>query len=295
MTDTLSANIAESVTEMVTSAITLIPQMAPMPNIVTRRVIPKGHDRLELPRVNSTSSVQTPTEGDDLLLSSQFDLTSTTIQPTRRVVMVRIGARAAKFTKEDLIALVSEEMAQTQAQDMDTDLTAEFVNFTTHTTGTTNVDLTLDVLRTSRRLLHSNTRSAAQGGPAPNPIHAVLAPIPEENLMTDLGFQGVTALADRIPNGSLSSEIIERFSIPGNIIAGVRLWRDGYMTEDGSSDFICAMYSERTLFLAISEDWDMKTFEVPNFDGVILRSIADYESGIGGYEPWGVAITADGA
>src|SRR3990167_10812505 len=131
MADTLTTNIAESVTEIVNSTIALMPQKAPMMNLVTVKRIPKGFDRLEIPRVNSTSTVQTPTEGDELVVSSQFDLTSTTIQPTHRALMVRVHERATYFSRDNVIELVSQELSQTQAQDIDTDLTAEFANFST--------------------------------------------------------------------------------------------------------------------------------------------------------------------
>ena len=284
MADTLTTNIAESVTEIVNSTIALMPQKAPMMNLVTVKRIPKGFDRLEIPRVNSTSTVQTPTEGDELVVSSQFDLTSTTIQPTHRALMVRVHERATYFSKDDVIALVSEELSQSQAQDIDTDLTAEFANFGTgNDVGTTNTDLTVSVVRQARRLLYSTTR--ANGGPAPAPIYLVLAPIVEENLMEDLGLQGtipeVTATGQQFVPTGLSQDLIENYFI-GRIV-GVPIFRDGYMTQDGSSDFICGMFSKQALWLAISKDWDMKTFEVPNWIGV------------GAYPLWGSQVTADGA
>jgi hypothetical protein len=73
------------------------------------------------------------------------------------------------------------------------------------------------------------------------------------------------------------------------------MFRDGYMTEDGSGDFICGMFSKRALYLAVSKDWDIKTFEIPNWIGVILRCVADYNSGVAEYTRWGSQITADGS
>ena len=294
MADTLTTNIAESVVEMVAATMALLPQEAPMLGLVTRINIGKGHDRVELPRVNSTSSVQTPTEGDELVTSSAFDLTSTTIQPTHRAIMVRVHERATYFSKENLISLVSAELAQSQAQDIDTDLTAEFANFGSgNDTGTTNTDITLAVLRTSRRLLQANTR--ANGGPARGPLRFVMAPIVEENLFTNLGVQGVVAsTAPWIPDG-WSQEMIATYHIPQGQLLGVSMFRDGYMTEDGSSDYICGMFSKDALHFAVSKDWDMKTFEVPNWIGPIIRCVADYNSGVGGYPLHGSQVTADGA
>ena len=294
MADTLTANIAESVTEMVAATLALMPQQAPMLGLVEKITISKGHDRVELPRVNSTSTVQLPTEGDELVTSSQFDLTSTTIQPTHRALMVRLHERATYFSKDNLIALVSQELSQTQAQDIDTDLTAEFANFGSgNDVGTTNTDITLDVLRGARRRLRANTR--ANGGPVNEMIRCVIAPIPEENLFTNLGVQGVVgSTSPWIPEG-WSQEMMATYHIPQNQLLGVSMFWDGYMTEDGSGDFICGMFGSKALQFAISKDWDMKTFEVPDWIGPIIRCVADYNSGVGRYPLHGAQITADGA
>lgn len=288
--DTLSANVAETTTELVVATLALMPQMAPMLGLVTRKNIPKGYDRVEIPRVNSTSSVQTPTEGDELVTSSQFDLTSTTIQPTHRAIMIRVHERATYFSKEDVIALVSEELAQTQAQDIDTDLTAEFTNFGTGNDVGSGAALTLAVLRQARRLLRANTR--ANGGPAQGMLRLVISPVAEEQVFTNLGVQGVvSSTAPWIPTG-WSQEMIATYAIPQGQLLGVSVYVDGYMTVDGSSNWINGMFSKDALWFAISKDWDIKTFEVPNWIGPIIRSVADYNSGVGGYSLHGSQVTS---
>lgn len=293
MADTLSANVAETTQELIVATLALMPQMAPMLGLVTKVNIGKGHDRVEIPRVNSTSSVQTPTEGDELVNSAQFDLTSTTIQPTHRAIMVRIHDRATYFSKEDVVGLVSEELAQTQAQDIDTDLLAEFANFGSgNDTGGSGTDANLADLRSARRKLRAVTR--ANGGPAQGNLRYVMSPVNEEHLFTNLGVQGVvSSTAPWIPDG-WSQEMISTYAIPQNQLLGVSMYVDGYMTEDGSADYITGMFSKDALWFAVSKDWDMKTFEVPNWIGTIIRCVADYNSGIGGYPLHGATITFDG-
>ena len=294
MPDTLTTNLAEVIQPLIAATYAQMPQEAPMMNLVTRINGTKGHDRVQIPRVNSTSSVMTPTEGDELVTASQFDLTSTTIQPTLRALMVRLSERVTYFSRDDVVSMVSKELAQTQAQDIDTDLTAEFANFATaNDVGTTNTDLTLAVLRQARQLLYSTTR--ANGGPAPAPIFFVMHPVVEENLFTNLGLQGVVgSTSPWIPAG-ISEEIIQNYHVPQNLLVGVTMFRDGYMTENGSADHICGMFSKQALHLFMSKDWDMRTFEVPNWIGPVIRCVADYNSGVGAYTTWGAQITADGA
>ena len=292
MPDTLAANVAELSQELIDATVMQMPQNAPLMNLVERIDIPDGHNAVEIPRANSTFSVQTPTEGDDLVNPAQFDLTSTTISPTLRAINVRISERARYFSSQDILKLVSRELARAQGQDVDTDISAEFANLGL-SEGTTNTDLTLATLRTARRKLQANT--VANGGPAPDPLYTVLAPIPVENLLTNLGVQGAVASTNPWVPAGLSETFIREYLVPGVNLVGVPIFWDGYLTEDGSGDFICAMYSKQALQLAMSKDWDMRQFEESEWIGVIIRTVADYNSGVGKYANWGVAITADGA
>lgn len=294
MADTLAANVAEITQEAIAAVVMQMPQTAPMMNLVERPDIPDGRNSLEIPRANSTFTVETPTEGDEIVNSSQFDLTSTTISPTLRVIKTRISQRAEYFSQESLLELISQEGARAQGQDIDTDLLAEFANFATgNDVGTTNTDLTLAVLRQSRRLLDANT--VANGGPAPGDRYCVLAPLVVENLLTNLGVQGVVASTNPWIPAGLSQEFIQQYLVPGINLVGTGVFWDGYMTEDGSSDFICGMFSRQALQLAIKKNWAMEQFSESNWVGVILRWVADYNSGVGKFSGWGSQITADGA
>jgi len=292
--DTLAANIAESSQELIAATVAQLPGYSPMMSLVTRIPIQKGKTVAEIPRWNSSPNILTPTEGDDIVTSSQFDYTSTTITPTLRAVKVRISERAQYQSRDNLIASISRWLAMAEAEDIDDDLTAEFTNFGTgNDVGTTNTDLVLAVLRQARRLLQANTR--ANGGPAPQPIYLVLAEIPQEDLFTNIGLQGAVGSTNPwIPDG-LSQQLILQYGVPQNVLVGVKMFHDSYMAENGSADFICAMFSKESMHVAISKEWDLKTFEESTFVGAILRAVADYNAGIGSYPLWGAQITADGA
>lgn len=296
MADTLAANVAEITQEMIALTTMQMPQTAPAMSFFERITIPKGKNSAELPRANATFSVDTPTEGDELVTAQQWDLTSTTISPTLRAIRTRISERAKYFSQEDLLAMVSKELSRSQGQDIDTDITAEFTNLG-QTAGTTNTDITIAVLREARRKLQSNT--VANGGPAPEPLATFLAPLVVENLATNLGLQGTvpvaTATGQQFVPAGLSEDLIRNYMVPGVGLVGVPTFWDGYMTEDGSSDFICAMASKQAIQYVVSKDWDMKTFEESNWIGVILRTVADFNSGVGKFANWGCKITADGA
>lgn len=294
MADTLVAQITETQQSIIQRTQALMPQKAPMINLVTKVDIPKGHGTADLPRVNSTSTVQTPTEGDEIVATSQFDLTSTTLTPSLRTIKVRVSERAQRFSKENLMALISEELSQSQGQNIDELLTAQFTNFSTaNDVGSTNTDITLAVLRTGRKLLKAVTR--ANGGPAPAPISLVLAPTPEENLLTNMGLQGVVASTNPWIPAGISEEIMKQYAIPGGqILGGIGMYWDGYMTADGSSDFICGMFAKKALHYASSKEWAMKTYDESSWIGAIIRCDADYGVGVGSFTRWGAQVTADG-
>jgi len=293
MADTLAANVAAITQEIITATQMQLPQNAPAINLVTRVPIMAGKNSVEIPRANSTFSVDTPADGEELVSGQQFDLTSTTISPVLRSQLARISYRAKHFSQEQLLSLISSEAARSQAQDIDTDITSLFANFhTDNDVGGTNTDITLAVLRTARRVLQGVTVS--NGGP-PDNLSVLLAPIPVENLLTNLGVQGVVASSNPwIPSG-FSEELIKKYFVQGINLVGVPVFWDGYMTENGSGDYIGAMFAKDSIHLAMSKDWDVDQFNESNFIGTILRWTADYDASIGKYTHWGAQITADGA
>lgn len=294
MADTLSTQVSDSFSELIERTIAQMPQSAPMLSLARKVPIPKGSSTAQIPRITSVSAVQTPTEGDELSTYSRFTLGSKTITPSFRAIQVRIHVRAQNYSREDLVRLVSDEMALAQGQDIDTDLTGEFANWNTdNDVGTTNTDLTLATLRKARRILQSVPRRS--GGPPRGDVVTVLSPIAAEDVLTDLGAKGLgSSSTGWIPRG-LSEDIVRRYALTDIPLLGTAVFVDGYIAADGSGDHICSMFGTQALCWACSMDWQMDIFSEAEWPGVILRSLADYDSGIGGYTHHGVQITADGA
>ena len=53
------------------------------------------------------------------------------------------------------------------------------------------------------------------------------------------------------------------------------------------------MFGTEALVWACSMDWQMKLFDEAEWPGVTIRSLADYEAGIAGFDHHGCQITAD--
>ena len=292
MADTLSTHISASFGEMIERTVAQMPQSAPMLSLARKLIVPKGSSTAQIPRVSSVSTVQTPNESDELSTTSRFTLSSNTIAPVFRVIQVRVHIRAINYSQEDLVRLVSDEMALTQGQDIDTDLTGEFGNWhTDNDVGATGKKLTLAKLREARRVLQSVARS--KGGPPRGDIVTVLSPVVAEHVLEDLGASGVGSGSNWIPAG-ISEQLIRRFHISEIPMMGTAVFVDGYMAADGAGDYICSMFGTDALVWACSMDWKMQVFEAAEWPGVTLRAMADYDAGIAGSAHHGCQITADG-
>ncbi|MDE2968057.1 MAG: hypothetical protein OXS30_11325 [Chloroflexota bacterium] len=292
MADTLSSNITASFEPIIERTMAQMPQSAPMLSLARKLIVPKGSNSAQIPRISSVSNVQTPDEGEELSVTSRFTLASNTISPVFRAIHVRIHVRAINYSREDLVRLVSDEMALSQGQDIDTDLTGEFGNWhTDNDVGASGEELTLAKLREGRRILQSVTR--ANGGPPRGDIVTVLSPIVAEHVLEDIGARGVGSGSNWIPAG-ISERMIRRFHVSEIPLMGTAVFVDGYMGVDGSGDYICSMFGTEALVWACSMDWRMSIFEEAEWPGVTLRSMADYNAGIAGYTHHGCQITADG-
>lgn len=291
MADTLAANLAEVTQPLIAATVALMPQTAPTMALVEKIMTGKGHGSVLLPRVNATFGIQTPTEGDEITASSQFDLISTTITPTLRAIMVRISERAEYFSRDDIVSYVSKELARAQGQDIDTDITAEFTNFGGTDVGATNRNLYLRDVRRGRRQLMST--AVTSGGPPNGPMFLVVSPMQEEMFLADAGGEGYKSVSSDVsPNiaTGLSQDIINNYFVGSWY--GVKVFRDGYITSS-SSAFSGGLFVREALQLIMSKDWDMETFKVPHWIGPVIRCVADYNSGVGKFSAWGIEVLSN--
>lgn len=296
---TLVAQIEESTQEILDTTKLYFDSYSPMAGLSTRKDISKGHDSFEMPFVDSVPNVVHLAEGDDVPITSQFSLSSRTIDPVHRVISFKVSDQAAYLSRDQLITFIAKTMAMEEARDVDRDLLAEISNFTT-TAGTTNTDITVATVRTARRKLQSV--ATASGGPVRGNLALVLPPIPLENLMTDLGLQGVVSNAvPWIPDG-YSQDLIKTFHVSDSRInvalMGLSIFTDSNMEGSGggeAGDYTVPLFPREALYLCVWWDWRMKTYDDSDFVGTKVRADAYYNSGVGPYPAHGCAITVDGA
>lgn len=284
---------------MIMRAQALMPQTAPMINLVSKQEIPKGKTQADMPYVTSTATVQTPTEGDEISYADTFTISSTSLTPGIKVIKYRISKRAERFSQEQLTALVGDEMARAQGQNVDELLLAQFTNFhTDNDSGTTNTDMTFATARTASRRIRATT--VANGGPPiGQQISLVLSPIGNEDFLTSLGAQGVVGSTNPwVPQG-LSADIMKQYAVPGGeLLGGIGIYWDGYLQGsfvNSSGDVLCGMFGKKALWYVYSQEWEHDVFKTDEWIGVILRADADYGVGVGPVSHWGAQVTVDDA
>lgn len=300
MPDTLFANVTATGQSMILRAQAMMPQQAPMINLVSKAPIPTGKTQADLPYVTSTATVQTPPEGDEISFGDTFTISSISIVPGIKVINFRISSRAERFSQEQLTVMVGDEIARAEAQNIDELLLAQFTNFhTDNDSGTTNVDMTFATSRTANRKVIGTSVGANGGPPTGQKRSLVLSPIAYEDYLTSLGAQGVVGSTNPwIPNG-LSADIMKQWAVPGgDLLGGVGIFWDGYLQGNfvnASGDTLCGLFAEKSLWYVYSQEWRQKVFEEAEWVGVILRADADYGVGVGPVSHWGAQITADDA
>jgi len=299
--DTLFTNVSATGQSMIMRAQALMPQTAPMINLVSKQTIGKGKTQADLPYVTSVATVQTPTEGDEIVFGDTFTISSISIQPGIKAIKFRLSKRAERFSQEQLIALVGDEIGRAEGQNVDELLLQQMTNFhTDNDVGTTNVDLIFAALRTANRKIIGTT--VLNGGPPTGQKRScVISPIAYEDLLTNLGAQGVVAATTAgpwIPQG-MSAEIMKSYAVPGgDLLGGVGIFWDGYLQGslvNGAGDTLGGMFSEKALWYIESQGWEQDTFKESEWIGVIIRADADYGVGVGPVSHWGAQITCDDA
>lgn len=285
---------------MIMGAQALMPQTAPMINLVSKQEIPKGKTQADMPYVTSTATVQTPAEGDEISYADTFTISATSIVPGIKVIKYKISKRAERFSQEQLTALVRDEIARSQGQNVDELLLGQFTNFhTDNDSGSANADMTFATARTASRRIRANT--VANGGPPiGQQISLVLSPIANEDFLTSLGAQGVVgSTAPWIPQG-MSADIMKQYAVPGGeLLGGIGIYWDGYLQGDinavATTDRYCAMFAKKALWYVYSQEWEHDVFKTDEWIGVILRADADYGVGTGPITRWGAQILVDDA
>src|SRR3990172_10830394 len=123
-TTTGIANFSEIVDLVNQIAESLEMSFSVMPQMVTRREIPRGQNVVQVPYHTLTMELQDHTDGDEIVFGQQMGIDTISLSPNQLVLPYRISGRALRFPAVDLAALCGEEEAKARAEALEVRLLA---------------------------------------------------------------------------------------------------------------------------------------------------------------------------
>ena len=289
--DITPADVAAITDTVISTAEVLRPQFTVMERLVTRSPIPRGTNQIDVPYQESIFTPGDLPDGEEISTVQDFKVGTVPLTPTRLHITYRIDERAQRFSLEDIAVMAGRELARSQGQRFETDLLALTDDTGVQDAGGSGGDITIVFLRTAKRMLLIN--AVEYGGPAPEPIYCVIGPHQEFDLQTDLGAISVVASTTPwIPHG-LSEDLIKQYGVSGSALAGVPIFRSGYLNDTNHGTTGGTMFAKVGLILAVSKEWSVRVFEESNWPGPIIRSIGDYGVSLGPFPRWVVDLDCD--
>lgn len=270
-----------------------------MPQMVLRREIPRGQDRVRIPYQTVTFEMQDHTDGDEIVFGQQMGIDTIDLTTSQLVLPYRLSSRALRFPAVDLAALCAEEEAKARAVALEVRLLSLLDDTGTQDLGdSASTDTNIGHVRQIRRMLRNIAR--ASGGPAPTPWFGVINPIQEEDLLSDLGVVGATTGSTNTQARVIPGTVERMLEVSPSLddayfgtILKIPFFTSGYIgATDGSvtAPSIGGIFSKKALVLGVALDWDRKVFVESDWDGPKVRAITDYGARVGPFPSWVVQL-----
>jgi len=270
-----------------------------MPQLVMRREIPRGQDRVRVPYQTVTFELQDHTDGDEIVFGQQMGIDTIDLTTSQLVLPYRISGRALRFPAVDLAALCGQEEAKARAEALEVRLLAITNDTGSQDLGDSNsTDTNIGHIRVIRRMLRNVAR--ASGGPAPTPIYGVINPIQEEDLLSDLGVVAASTGSTNTQARVIPGVLEKMFDVSPSMedaffgtILRIPLFTSGYIAATNGSVTAPnngAIFSSKALILGVAQEWDRKVFEESDWDGPKVRAMTDYGARLGPFPSWCVQL-----
>ena len=224
------------------------------------------------------------TEGTDI--SSPTDISTSGAQLTVAEVgiMTQVTDLAQRTSSTDVIADVGRLFGEAIARKIDTDLTGQFVNFTTNVVGTANIQAisanitAADVFKAVAKL-----RSSGVNG---MDIACVLHPAVAYDLKANLTNTFANPNAGMIQNEAMLQGYV-------GMLAGVPVYETANLANNGTAgDFVGGVFHRDALGLAVLNDINIELQRDASLRATELVATATYAAGTV-YEAYGVAMSFD--
>ncbi len=289
------ANFSEVIDIVNQAAEVLELEYAVMGNLVDRREIPRGQDRVRIPFQTETFEAQDYTDGDEIAVTQAMGIDTLDLTTNELQITYRISSRALRFPAIDLAAMAGDEQAKAAAEALEVRLLATGDDTGVQDLAGGDADMTLADLRTIRRLFR--TISRANGGPARPPMSVVISAFAEEDLLTDLGVAADSTNQSRVIPGFLENLISVSPSLEDSflgMILRLPIFVSQYINQTIGS--ITApnqgvAFQNNAIILGVAKDWDTKPFEEVEWPGAIVRAMTDYGQRLGPFPARVIQLT----
>jgi len=265
-------------------------EYAVMGNLVTRREIPRGQDRVRVPYQTARFEAQDYTDGDEIPAGQAVGINTLDLTCNELQITFRITPRGLRQSAVDLAAMAGDMKAKAQAEALEVRLLELTDDTGTVDLGLSNgTDANLAHIREMRRLMRNI--SHLNGGPGRPPIYCVVNPIMEEDLLADLGVVAASTGSTNTQARVIPAALEPLISISPSLddayfgeILRIPIFVSGYIgTTIGSvtTPDNGAVFAKKCLILGVAADWDTKGFEEAEWPGTIVRSMTDYGARLG--------------
>lgn len=261
-----------------------------MGNLVTRHTIPTGQDRVRLNFQTQTMVAQDYTDGDEITNVQQYGIDSKDITPNLLEITYRISRRALKQPAVSLAAAAGEEQAKAAAEALEVRLLNTNPDDATVLQHGSGAAETLADVRAIRRKLRALART--DGGPPSSMVTAVISPVTEEDLLTDLGVTAgqlaSTNVTPRVTDAvnqllDISASLTEAYF--GNIVRIPHFVSNYIGVTNGSvtSPSRVVYFTQDAVHLAVADEWEVEPFRTIDWPGISVRAMTDYGQSLGSF------------
>ncbi|KKK72312.1 hypothetical protein LCGC14_2905120 [marine sediment metagenome] len=291
------ANFSEVIDIVNQAAEVLELEYAVMGNLVDRREIPRGQDRVRIPYQTETFEAQDYTDGDEIAVTQAMGIDTIDLTTNELQITYRISSRALRFPAIDLAAMAGDEQAKAAAEALEVRLLATTDDSGTQDISASDADTTLAHFRQIRRMFR--TISRANGGPVRPPVSIVMSAFAEEDFLTDLGVAADSTNQSRIIPGFLENLISISPSLEDSflgIVLRMPIFVSQYINQTIGSVTAPnsgAAFQNNAIILGVAKDWDTKPFEEVEWPGAIVRAMTDYGQRLGPFPKRVIQLTTE--
>ena len=268
---------------IVAEALFVASERSIMRGLVKNYTLSQGSGKTVTVPIYPLQSAAALTEGTDLTTSA-VSTNGAVLTVAEVGLMTSVTDLAQRTSSSDVIADVGRLFGEAIARKIDTDLTAQFANFTTNVVGTANIEAISATL--SAADVFKAVAALRSAGVPGTDLACVLHPSVAYDLKATLTNTFANPNAGMLQNEAMMSGYV-------GMLAGVPVFETSNIVNNGTAgDFVGGLFHRDALGLAVLQDINIETQRDASLRATELVATATYATGTV-YEGYGVAMSFD--